>query len=57
VHPVELRQESDFDRRGKVRRKGLASYLLFRNDPAETAVPLTQFLLFVLVSSWMAGRR
>jgi hypothetical protein len=57
VHSVELRRERDFDRRQKVRRKELASYLLFRNDPVETAVPLTLFLLFVLVSSWMAGRR
>ncbi len=38
IHSSDLRDEADFDRREKVRRKGALFYILFRGDPKGTLV-------------------
>ena len=51
----QLRQEANFDRREKIRRKGVASYLLFRNDPKGTLAAFIVILLLGLLAL-IAGR-
>ena len=48
LHSSDLRDEANFDRREKVRRKGTLFYILFRGDPKGTLVAIIVFLLAVL---------
>ncbi len=45
-----LRQEANFDRRERIRRRGVASYLLFHNDPKGALVVAAVVLMLALLS-------
>jgi len=57
MHAKEVRREEGFDRREKVRRKGLAFWLLFRGDPMGWVIALLLLLLFLAISSFIASNR
>ena len=53
----ETRSEQNFDRQERIRRKGVISYLLFRNDPKGTIAVLVIAVVVLLLSVLFARHR